>query len=569
MTMQRHPIFASQVESAPEDYPEPGPGEVTRWSLATPDGEPVGVLLFDGGGLLWTPASTEDPSAQEHAAELLSFIRGNREQGTAQADLLASVREAYVGDLVEDTARRGPDDAGEFEALLGRFAVGEFAAPRADHSETVCVMAVPAADDPVHGIGPEEKHATLLYFGDPADSADPDRLRGSKGIFKEVLRIAAEEIGPFTATVTGVDALGDEGATVWLLDSPELQTLFSEIPEIDSEVHSMYEDADVTRYPEYLPHVTIGYTGDDSAGSETGESVTDEDMARAADVQEVRFDRLALWWGDERYEFPLGAAEFDALLETFGDERYQTFKVAAGDPGPTSKKRTGGPDKRTKTGEKVGKDHRPEGGKGGGGSNWNPEDHPRGEEGTSEGGRFIPKEGAGGGGPSKEGSSSKSGGSPSGGEAGPMPEAKRAKELVNAILDSLKDVLGQLTSKQAKALVEQIEENAAAFIAGQDGNNGNGGGGGGGPAKGGKDAPAKGGKEAPAEGGKDAPAGGGKDAPAGGGKDAPGGGGGDSRPAGLEGVIEGVKGLLKGFGGNMRDEDREALESAVEGLEGL
>jgi hypothetical protein len=194
-------------------------------------------------------------------------------------------------------------------------------APDDNFDETVCIMAIPAADDPVHGIGPEDKHATLLYFGDRSKSADPERIEGSRGLFMNVLTIAAEEQEPFTAKVKGVEALGDEGAQVWMLDSPELQRLFGEIPEIDSEIHSMYEDADATRYPEYLPHVTIGYTppAEDMPGNyDPDEYVTDETLDEAKAVKEIRFDRLSLWWGNDHYDIPLGVAEFDALIAHFG-----------------------------------------------------------------------------------------------------------------------------------------------------------------------------------------------------------------------------------------------------------
>lgn len=102
---QRHEIFPSMLASSPEDYPEPdsaGGGVVTRLALTTPDGEPVGVLLYDDKGLSWTPAANDDESAQEHAAELLTFIRGNKEQDAALADVIENIRDAYAGDFKED-----------------------------------------------------------------------------------------------------------------------------------------------------------------------------------------------------------------------------------------------------------------------------------------------------------------------------------------------------------------------------------------------------------------------------------------------------------------------------------
>lgn len=105
---QRHPIFPSLVVSAPEDYPDPKAGAATRLMLTTPDDAPVGTLLYNEGGLWWTPADTEDVDAQEHAAELLNYIRGNRAQGTTLEDLLTGIRDAYAGDVAEDQVRFVP-----------------------------------------------------------------------------------------------------------------------------------------------------------------------------------------------------------------------------------------------------------------------------------------------------------------------------------------------------------------------------------------------------------------------------------------------------------------------------
>jgi hypothetical protein len=138
-----------------------------------------------------------------------------------------------------------------------------------------------------------------------------------------------------------------------------------------------------------------------------------------------------------------------------------------------------------------------------------------------------------------------------------VPTWKQEVNLVKAILATLKDVLSQLSSKQAKALIDQIENNAKAFIKGQqDSHSGPAGGGGSGSDKGGKDSGGAdtGGKS---KGGKDT-------GDSGGGSDDSGGGGG--KPGGLEGVIAGVKGLIEGYGRNMKDDDRKMLEQAVSKL---
>jgi hypothetical protein len=106
--MQRHPIYPSMIVSSPEDYPEPKAGNVTRLALTTVDGEPVGTLLYDDRGLSWTPASTEDDAAQEYAAELLGFLRGNKEEGTSVTGVIEAIRDAYTGDFKEDQVKYIP-----------------------------------------------------------------------------------------------------------------------------------------------------------------------------------------------------------------------------------------------------------------------------------------------------------------------------------------------------------------------------------------------------------------------------------------------------------------------------
>jgi hypothetical protein len=102
-------IFPSQVAVKPDDYPDPKPGLVTQLDLTTPDKQAVGTLLYDGkGGLTFTPADQEDMSAQEHSAELLNYIRGNKTEGTPADALIESIRDAYTGDFKESTVRYVP-----------------------------------------------------------------------------------------------------------------------------------------------------------------------------------------------------------------------------------------------------------------------------------------------------------------------------------------------------------------------------------------------------------------------------------------------------------------------------
>lgn len=162
-----------------------------------------------------------------------------------------------------------------------------------DYSDSVCIMAIPAAGDPVHDIGPEDKHATVLYFGDISDHDDPEAMAATKEPMLGMLLGVGQDMGPFSAKVIGVEPLGDSEppAQVWMLDSPDLQALFLALREATPD--AIYDGADATRYPEYTPHVTIGY------------GVDDDDLAEAAGLRAIAFDRLSLWWGDEHIDVPL------------------------------------------------------------------------------------------------------------------------------------------------------------------------------------------------------------------------------------------------------------------------
>jgi hypothetical protein len=87
--------------NVPDDYPAPAPGPVTTWALRTPEGEPVGTLVWNEGGATWTFADTEDESAQAHGAEVLEYLRGHKAEGIDLADALDGIRGAYAGDLTE------------------------------------------------------------------------------------------------------------------------------------------------------------------------------------------------------------------------------------------------------------------------------------------------------------------------------------------------------------------------------------------------------------------------------------------------------------------------------------
>jgi 2'-5' RNA ligase len=167
-------------------------------------------------------------------------------------------------------------------------------AAAADQETSLVLVALPAKADPVHSIGDEDKHLTLIWLG-KGSVADRDRINVA---VEEV----AEQIGePFSAQVSGHGTLGVDHAKVWFVESPMVQAAHDVLLD-DSEVAEAFELAEQT-HPHFVPHVTIGY----------GEDVP----AEATDIESILFDRLAVWDGESRTEYPVG----DAMTAAVEDEQ--------------------------------------------------------------------------------------------------------------------------------------------------------------------------------------------------------------------------------------------------------
>jgi hypothetical protein len=129
-----------------------------------------------------------------------------------------------------------------------------------------------------------DAHVTLCYFGDlgapgptyvvtGAEYNDPMGLDPKPLL--QVLSAAAIRCNPFMAEVSGRGILGPQDQPILLLESPELQWMRDQV-----------EMLDVGKYPSWVPHMSMPST-----------------RTRAADY--YIFDRVALWAGDQRWEFPL------------------------------------------------------------------------------------------------------------------------------------------------------------------------------------------------------------------------------------------------------------------------
>lgn len=301
---------------------------------------PVDPVGADGVAMANTPGLV--PVAGEPAAAV---------DAGPQNDTERMARALTLGELVMETKRGSTKARAAARAELSRrgiIAAGEkvLMAEDSENRNGVVLVALPASDDPVQGIGPEDKHATVLYFGDlpGSDGDNPNELltEDFRTLLSSVAATVSGQFGPFDESVTGVESLGDDGARVWMLAGDSLPEVRSGLLD-DTEISTVLNG--VEQYPSFTPHVTVGYPeGDGDPGStpvgeetdegpEAGDLLDPETEAAAAAVKSITFDRLALWWGTDRTEWPLAAAvEVDP--DAPADEPVVT--AAAGEPAPAT-----------------------------------------------------------------------------------------------------------------------------------------------------------------------------------------------------------------------------------------
>jgi len=151
-----------------------------------------------------------------------------------------------------------------------------------------CVVAIPTATEPVHHLGDvsEPKHLTMVWLGTPEENPDLDMDQ----VRDQVEQVAAQAEGPLTEQVKETGQLGDEDASVWFVNGDEVSPMRENLlaqPMITEGVSA------IEQFPEFTPHVTAGY------GMEQPPSEEDS-------PEEIIFDRLGVWDGDEHTEYPLG-----------------------------------------------------------------------------------------------------------------------------------------------------------------------------------------------------------------------------------------------------------------------
>lgn len=158
------------------------------------------------------------------------------------------------------------------------------------------VAAIPAEDDYVWKISSEKvPHCTLLFLGETLQVKNLTKIRQ---FVEHAVNIW--EQGPFWLSVDHRGELGEDKADVlffredWstrelarfrgqLLQEPNIKTAYDSVEQFDG----------------WTPHLTLGYP----------ETPAKEDKRDYPGIHDVRFDRIALWYGD--YEGPEWRLEYN------------------------------------------------------------------------------------------------------------------------------------------------------------------------------------------------------------------------------------------------------------------
>jgi hypothetical protein len=152
------------------------------------------------------------------------------------------------------------------------------------------VVALPAATEPIHHLGDvdEPKHLTMVWLGKPEENPglDMDQINDA------VRDVAGQHDGPITGEVSGTGQLGDQDAQVVFLHGDDVHACHDKLlghPAIAPAVDA------VEQHPGFTPHTTLGYGPADPANNNDLDG-----------MDQIVYDRLGVWNGDEHTEYPLG-----------------------------------------------------------------------------------------------------------------------------------------------------------------------------------------------------------------------------------------------------------------------
>lgn len=160
------------------------------------------------------------------------------------------------------------------------------------------LVLTPTDGDPTIAASSEPAHLTVAYMGEAASYSE-DQLAA---IVEEVAAFAAALDGPVVVPVAERGTLGEDSADVVLLEGTDsLVALRDGLIEASPAIKAAMET--VEQFPEWTPHVTLGYPESPALGEYDADAVT--------------FDRLSLWAAGEQMEYPMGDGQMDKaeLLE--------------------------------------------------------------------------------------------------------------------------------------------------------------------------------------------------------------------------------------------------------------
>lgn len=163
------------------------------------------------------------------------------------------------------------------------------------------VVLVPAESDLITAASSEPAHVTTIWFGDLAEMQSRDTPEFPQidldTLHQEVRNFASDLDGPVVVPVRERGTLGEDDADVVFLEPTDSLLALRDGLLANEQIGSAYNA--VEQFPEWTPHVTLGYPDRPARGEYDADSVT--------------FDRVSLWLGGEHYDYPMGGTVSETI----------------------------------------------------------------------------------------------------------------------------------------------------------------------------------------------------------------------------------------------------------------
>jgi hypothetical protein len=170
------------------------------------------------------------------------------------------------------------------------------------------IVLVPADTDPIVAASSEPAHVTTIWMGELADLETRDTPESPQidldTLHQEVRNYASDLDGPVVVPVSQRGTLGDDDADVVFLEPTDSLIALRDGLLQNEQIGSAHNA--VEQFPEWTPHVTLGYP--------------DRPAKAEYDATEVTFDRISLWLGGEHYDYPMGGTAVTAAATAAEEE---------------------------------------------------------------------------------------------------------------------------------------------------------------------------------------------------------------------------------------------------------